>query len=296
MSEPAVGAAPPPQPKPSRRPPTTRLPAAAFLLSIIAALALAIVYWQGGQPQAEGILLSVALGGIGVGVIAWAHRFLPPGPDVEERPLTASSDEELERLDRELIGSEEEIGRRRVLVRLFGAALGALGLAALFPLRSLGPRPGRGLRTSPFTSGDHLVTEQGERVRPGDIAADGVITVFPEHKVSDADASTLLIHLRPGQNRPRPGRDDWSVDQLVAYSKICTHAGCPVGLYQAQRGLLLCPCHQSTFEVADGCRPVFGPAARSLPQLPLDTDDGGYLIAGGPFSGPVGPAFWDQLR
>jgi len=272
------------------------VPAAAFVLSIVAALVLAVVYWQGGQPQAEGILLFVSLGGIGVGVVSWAHRFLPPGPDVEDRPLTASSEAELERLDRELVGSEEEIGRRRVLVRLFGAALGALGLAALFPLRSLGPRPGSGLKTSPFSAGDHLVNEQGERVQPGDVATDGFITVFPEHKVDDADASTLLIHLRAGQNHPRPGREDWAVDQLVAYSKVCTHAGCPVGLYQAERGLLLCPCHQSTFEVADGCRPVFGPATRSLPQLPLETDVSGYLIAGGPFSGPVGPAYWDQQR
>ena len=95
---------------------------------------------------------------------------------------------------------------------------------------------------------------------------------------------------------PREGREDWTVENIVAYSKICTHAGCPVGLYQAELGLLLCPCHQSTFDVLEWARPVFGPAARSLPQLPLALDDDGYIIATGDFSGPVGPGFWDRGR
>jgi ubiquinol-cytochrome c reductase iron-sulfur subunit len=272
------------------------VPAAAFVVSIVAALALAAVYWQGGQPQWEGILLAVSLGGIGIGLISWAHRFLPPGPDEEAREPTASSTEELERLETDLEAGEEAMGRRRLLVRLLAGAAAALGVAALFPLRSLGPRPGRGLKASPFTKGTALVNEDNERVRPDDVATDGFITVFPEDDLANANGPTLLIHTRPGQSTPRPGRADWAVDGLVAYSKICTHAGCPVGLYQAQRGLLLCPCHQSTFDVDDGCRPVFGPATRSLPQLPLAVDDEGYLIANGSFSGPVGPGFWDQNR
>ena len=181
-------------------------------------------------------------------------------------------------------------------MRLLAGAAGALGLAALFPIRSLGPRPGAGLKASPFSAGDHLINEQGERVRPEDVAVDGFITVFPEDNLQDANAPTLLIHTRPGQNVPRSGREDWAVDDLVAYSKICTHAGCPVGLYQAESGLLLCPCHQSTFDVGDGSRPVFGPATRSLPQLPLALDDDGYLMASGEFSSPIGPGFWNQLR
>ena len=91
-------------------------------------------------------------------------------------------------------------------------------------------------------------------------------------------------------------REGWTVDGIVAYSKLCTHVGCPVGLYQATSGLLLCPCHQSTFDVMDGAEPVFGPAARPLPQLPLDVDGDGYLIATGDFSDPVGPGFWDRGR
>jgi ubiquinol-cytochrome c reductase iron-sulfur subunit len=276
--------------------PTTRVPVIAFVVSILAALGLTFVYWRGGQPQWEGALLCLSLGGIGVGVISWAHRFLPAGPDEEPREQVASSEAALAALDADLIAGEEEFGRRRLLVRLLAGAAGALGLAALFPIRSLGPRPGAGLKASPFTAGDHLINEQGDRVTPEDVAIDGFITVFPEDNLTDSNAPTLLIHTRPGQNVPRPGREDWAVDDLVAYSKICTHAGCPVGLYQAASGLLLCPCHQSTFDVGDGCRPVFGPATRSLPQLPLTLDDDGYLMASGDFSSPIGPGFWNQLR
>jgi ubiquinol-cytochrome c reductase iron-sulfur subunit len=96
--------------------------------------------------------------------------------------------------------------------------------------------------------------------------------------------------------RPRPGRENWAIDGVVAYSKLCTHTGCPVGLYQAEAGLLLCPCHQSTFDVLDGARPVFGPAARALPQLPLGRNDRGELVALGDFSSPVGAEFWDRDR
>jgi ubiquinol-cytochrome c reductase iron-sulfur subunit len=272
------------------------VPVIAFVVSILAALGLTFVYWRGGQPQWEGALLCLSLGGIGVGVISWAHRFLPAGPDEEPREQVASSEAALAALDADLIAGEEEFGRRKLLVRLLAGAAGALGLAALFPIRSLGPRPGAGLKASPFTDGDHLIDEQGDRVRPEDVAIDGFITVFPETNLQDANAPTLLIHTRPGQNVPRPGREDWAVDDLVAYSKICTHAGCPVGLYQAASGLLLCPCHQSTFDVGDGCRPVFGPATRSLPQLPLTLDEDGYLMANGEFSSPIGPGFWNQLR
>ncbi|HYZ98784.1 MAG TPA: Rieske 2Fe-2S domain-containing protein, partial [Acidimicrobiales bacterium] len=142
-----------------------------------------------------------------------------------------------------------------------------------------------------------VVSEDGSLLRPEDLAPDGVVTVWPEGHTDDADAPTLLIRTRPDQDfRPKAGREDWTVDGIVAYSKLCTHVGCPVGLYQAESGLLLCPCHQSTFDVLRGAKPVFGPAARSLPQLPLAVDDEGFLVAAGDFSGPVGAGFWDRGR
>jgi ubiquinol-cytochrome c reductase iron-sulfur subunit len=143
------------------------------------------------------------------------------------------------------------------------------------------------------------VREDGSPVRADELPVDGVLTVFPDGHTDAGDSPTLLIRTRTNQEfefEPREGRESWTVDGVVAYSKLCTHTGCPVGLYQADEGLLLCPCHQSTFDVYDGARPVFGPAARSLPQLPLAADDEGYLVATDDFSDPVGPGFWDRGR
>ncbi|MGH9113741.1 MAG: ubiquinol-cytochrome c reductase iron-sulfur subunit, partial [Acidimicrobiales bacterium] len=190
------------------------------------------------------------------------------------------------------------LGRRRVLVATAGGACAALGVALLFPIRSLGPRPGSGLKRTAFRGGGRrVVREDGSPVRPDDLPVDGLVTVWPDGHTDDADAPTLLIRVRPDQGfEPRDGREGWTVDGIVAYSKLCTHVGCPVGLYQTELGLLLCPCHQSTFDVLHGAKPVFGPAARSLPQLPLAVDEDGYLIATGDFSDPVGPGFWDRGR
>ncbi|MGH2477391.1 MAG: ubiquinol-cytochrome c reductase iron-sulfur subunit, partial [Candidatus Limnocylindrales bacterium] len=156
----------------------------------------------------------------------------------------------------------------------------------------------RGFKQTAYKGGDiRVVDENGMPVRPRDLPVDGFITVWPDGHTDDADASTLLIHFRRDQDfQPRAGREDWTVDDIVAYSKLCTHVGCPVGLYQAELGLLLCPCHQSTFDVMRHAKPIFGPAARSLPQLPLALDDDGFIIATGDFSGPVGPGFWDRGR
>jgi ubiquinol-cytochrome c reductase iron-sulfur subunit len=274
-----------------------RAPAIAFGLAIIAALALAVVYWRGGQPQAEGILLAVVLGGIGAGLALWAKRFMPHGPFEEERGQIASSEEDIAAFLDDLNHGEEGMARRGFLAKMALGALGALGVAALFPIRSLGPRPGSGLKETPFKAGNlRLVNENGQLVQASRLAVDGVITCYPEGFVGEADSPTLLIHLRPGENRPAPGREDWAPNDLVAYSKLCSHMGCPVGLFQAQSGLLLCPCHQSTFDVPDHATPIFGPATRSLPQLPIRIDAEDHIVATADFSSPVGPGFWDRDR
>jgi ubiquinol-cytochrome c reductase iron-sulfur subunit len=274
-----------------------RAPAIAFTVAIVAALVLAAVYWRGGQPQVEGILLALVLGGIGAGMALWAQRFMPHGPFEEERGEIASSEEDIAAFLEDVDHGSAGIARRGFLATLAAGALGALGVAALFPIRSLGPRPGKGLKETPFALGPkRLVNEQGRLVKADELAVDGFITCYPEGFVGAADAPTLLIHLRPGQNIPKPGREDWAPNDLVAYSKLCTHMGCPVGLYQARAGLLLCPCHQSTFDVGDHANPIFGPAANSLPQLPIRIDDDGYVVNTGDFSAPVGPGFWDRDR
>lgn len=138
------------------------------------------------------------------------------------------------------------------------------------------------------------MTRDGDPLRPADVAVGSMVTVFPEGDRSPGDAQTVLLRLEEGANRPREDRDGWTPDGCIAYSKVCTHAGCPVGLYDVTRQQLICPCHQSTFEVTDGARPSFGPATRSLPQLPLDVDGDGYLIARGDYSDPIGPAWWSR--
>jgi ubiquinol-cytochrome c reductase iron-sulfur subunit len=272
--------------------------AACFVVAMAAAIALAAVYWEGGQPQAEGVLLAVALGGIGVGIVLWAKHFMPADEVEEARHPMASSEEDVAAFAADFQAGESSLRSRRILVATAGGACAALGVALLFPIRSLGPRPGRGLKETPYRGGGkRVVREDGSAVRPDDLEVEGFITGWPEGHTDAADASTLLIRFGADQGfEPRPGREDWTVGNVVAYSKLCTHVGCPVGLYQSALGLLLCPCHQSTFDVMEGAKPIFGPAARSLPQLPLGLDDEGYIIATGDFSGPVGPGFWDRGR
>ena len=272
--------------------------AACFLFSAAASIALVVVYWRGGQPQLEGSLLALITGGIGAGIIVWAKNAMPNDEVEEERGSLESSPEDVAAFTSDLESGEQSVGRRRLLLVAAGGAFAALGAALLFPIRSLGPRPGKDLKSTPYAGGPkRVVHADGTPVRPEDLSLDSVVTVWPEGHTDAPDAPTLLIHTRPDQRFvPRPGRESWTVDGIVAYSKLCTHVGCPVGLYQAQAGLLLCPCHQSTFNVLDGARPIFGPAARSLPQLPLAVDANGYLIATADFDSPVGPGFFDRDR
>jgi ubiquinol-cytochrome c reductase iron-sulfur subunit len=273
--------------------------AAAFVVATCCALALVAVYVLGGQVQAEGALLLGTLGGIGVGIVAWAKYFMPEEEAIEERHDLESTPEQIAEFRETYEEGERALGRRWLLFGTAAGAIGALVVALLPPIFSLGPRP-KGLRHTAYgkgttTKGVRLVTADNKPVKAAAVAENGVITCFPEDHVDDANAPTLLI--RPDAPvAARHGRESWTPDGLVAYSKLCTHVGCPVGLYQAKSHLLLCPCHQSTFEVLNGAKPVFGPATRALPQLPLEIDSEGYVRAKGDFSSPPGPGFWDRAR
>jgi ubiquinol-cytochrome c reductase iron-sulfur subunit len=271
-----------------------RLAALAFVLSALASLGLAVVYVLGGQPQLEGILLGVGLGGLAVGLIAWAKHLMPTGPFVQARKVRLGRATELEEVAEQLDESVATIGRRRFLGRLLAVSLGAFGIAAVFPIRSLGTRPGRSLFHTSWRKGSRAVTDAGQAIRPADVPVDGVLTVFPEGAIGREDSQTLLIRLPVGDYRPLPGREGWAPGDVVGFSKICTHAGCPVGLYRADSKELYCPCHQSVFEVLDGARPAAGPATTPLPQLPLDVDAEGYLVARSDYTEPVGPGFWNR--
>jgi ubiquinol-cytochrome c reductase iron-sulfur subunit len=274
----------------------TRWIGASFGASAVASLGLAVVYFAGGQPQLEGALLGVALGGITIGLGLWAKKLLPVGPFVEARELVPHQAETRPEAEEAFYAGAGAIERRGFLAKMLGAALGALGLAALFPIRSLGTSPGRSLFNSAWTEGARLVTRTGIALGPGDLEIGGVLTVFPENRTDAADAQTLLIRLEEGEYDPPPGREDWAPQGFVAFSKVCTHAGCPVGLFQPETRELFCPCHQSVFEVLKAAAPSAGPATRPLPQLPLSIDPDGFFVAQGDFSEPVGPGFWDRGR
>lgn len=280
-----------------------RAAAIALTISTLAALGLAAVYVAGGQPQAEGALLALCLGGIGVGLGLWGkdiggtHR--EPGDEAAvvtaDRPELPSEAALREDVVASLDRGGRALGRpdrRRFLGRFFAAAAGALGLAALFPLRSLGPTPGGALRRTAWREGTRA-TVDGQPVKAADLAVGSVLTVFPGDDTSE-DSATVLIRVEADRLDLPSGREDWAPDGLVAYSKICTHVGCPVGLYQETTHELLCPCHQSTFDVLRGARPVFGPATRSLPQLPIAIDDEGFVVARSDYEEPIGPGFWNR--
>lgn len=267
----------------------------ALVASMLASVGLLVVYIGDiGGAQVEGLLLAVALGGVGAAIVIWAIALLQKPLETEERHQLASPPE-VRAAASDALGAGE-ITRRRMLVRLLAGAGSLLAAALVLPAFSLGPEPGRALFVTGWRKGVRVVDEDGAPIRVTDLVLDTVRTVFPEGEVGRPDSQTLLIKLRPQDLRLPDGRDAWAPDGAVAYSKICTHAGCPVGLYRAQARQLLCPCHQSTFDVVRGAVPVFGPAARPLPQLPLDVNADGELIARDGFPEPVGPSFWNATH
>jgi ubiquinol-cytochrome c reductase iron-sulfur subunit len=268
--------------------------AVCLALSILAALGLFVVYAAGGQTQAEGALLALALGGVGAGLLLWAKRLMADIPHETQPRHTAPSPAELESAAEAIEDGVDEIRRRRFLTRMLIGAAGALGLAALFPIRSLGQAPGDSLLVTDWTAGARLVTADGELVTVDTLETNSFTTVFPEGFVGAADSQAVLIRVEPDQLQLPPDRAAGAPDGFVVYSKICTHAGCPLGLYLAATQELRCPCHQSTFDVLDGARPVYGPAPRPLPQLLIEIGDDGVLRATGDFTEPVGPSFWDM--
>jgi ubiquinol-cytochrome c reductase iron-sulfur subunit len=268
------------------------LAAGLFGLTGLTGLLLLVVYVLGGQPQVEGILLGVALGSLGIGIVLWAQDLMDTPEVVEERHSAASSPADAADFQAALT-EEAGFSRRRLLVGALLAAFAGLGAALAVPILSLGPAPGAEQFFTSWRTGKRLVRADGTAVRADDLALDSLETVFPEGATGAADSQALLIRVPPDVLRLEPDRAGWAPDGFVAYSKICTHAGCPVGLYRATERQLICPCHQSTFDVPTGATPVFGPAGRPLPQLPIRREADGTFTALSDFDAPVGPSFWN---
>lgn len=257
-------------------------------------------FWINAQPWKLGATLGGGMLFVGVGLVAWGKYLMPRGPFVEERHVLANSEADRDAFAAAIVErGGDVIKRRKLLGGLLGGGLGIFGVVAMFPLlRSLGPLPKSTLDHTDWTKGSFVVDQTGRRVSVGDLAIGSIVTVFPEG-TQDTDRGqavdqTVLIRISNQDFTTLKGRETWGPAGYVAYSKLCTHLGCPVGLYEQQLQLLVCPCHQSMFNVTTGAIPQFGPAPRPLPQLPLYVDSQGFLRSQRDYHVPVGPGFWER--
>jgi ubiquinol-cytochrome c reductase iron-sulfur subunit len=270
-----------------------RLVLLAFAIAFLAGIALLLVYALGGQTQVEGLLLMLCLGGIGVGIVLWGQRLMPTQVHIEARGSVATTPDELVRFE-DALTEEAGFSRRKVLIGALLGAFAGLAAALAIPVLSLGPAPGRSLFETAWRRGRRLVVPGGDPNDLAEMPVGGVLTVYPDGDDSDPNAATLIIRVDPAELQLDPERAEWAPDGFIAYSKICTHAGCPVGLYRAAQHVLICPCHQSEFDVRRGAQPISGPAARPLPQLPIARQADGAFVALDDYPEPVGPSFWDM--
>ena len=268
----------------------------------------------GASNVALGATLGLALLCIGVGTIQWAGKLMADAEITEMRHTAASPPEDREEtLEALRVGTEESGIARRPLIRnsLLGA-VGALGLPAVLALRDLGPLPGNSLTHTVWKKGMRVVQDvDGAPIKPADMEVGQLVNGEPavffeenaagepvyegvELQAEKAKAAVIIVRMQPDDIKPWPGRENWGVDGILCFSKICTHVGCPISLWEQQTHHLLCPCHQSTFDLADNGRVIFGPAARHLPQLPMAVDSDGYLVATSDFTEAVGPSFWER--
>lgn len=263
-----------------------------------------------------GLCLGLALLCIGVGAIQWSRKLMSDHEIVEFRHPAASSDEDrteaLAALDEGI--EDAGIGRRPLVRNSLLGAMAFLGLPAIVVLRDLGPLPGDKLAHTVWEKGMRVVQDvDGAKIKASDMEIGQLVNAEPEVffevdeegellfegaklQAAKAKAAVILVRMHPDDITPVAGRENWGVNGILCYSKICTHVGCPISLWEQQTHHLLCPCHQSTFDLADNGKVVFGPAARHLPQLPLSVDSEGYLIATSDFTEPVGPSYWERDR
>ncbi|RLK49630.1 ubiquinol-cytochrome c reductase iron-sulfur subunit [Microbacterium telephonicum] len=264
-----------------------------------------------------GLGIGLALLAIGLGAIHWSKAIMSDKEFIEPRHATRGRDTTREAAVQAFRDANEESGfGRRTAIR--GSLIAAL-VASIVPgitlFRGLAPHnsEAKPMAGDPVALLSHTMWKEGERlahdpsgepIRAADLTLGSAVHVIPEsladlshhdgYLEEKAKAIVLLMRLLPEQLVEEEDRKDWSYDGIVAYSKVCTHVGCPVALYEQQTHHLLCPCHQSQFDVERGAAVIFGPAARPLPQLPITVDAEGYLVARSDFTEPVGPSFWER--
>ncbi|WP_340538608.1 cytochrome bc1 complex Rieske iron-sulfur subunit [Nocardioides sp. GXZ039] len=266
-----------------------------------------------------GVFLGLALLFIGFGIIQWARKLMGDQEIVEMRHLAASSAEDrtatVEAL--ELGIDESGFKKYKMVRRSLLMAVGLLGAPAVVMLRDLGPLPQQVENASKGTGLNHtlwgvggtvrvLRDVVGTPIRASDLQIGDLVNAVPDGifqlhgtalQEAKAKGAVIVVKMSPDEIVSQQGGDeDWSVNGIVVYSKICSHVGCPISLYERTTHHVLCPCHQSTFDLADSAKVVFGPAARHLPQLPLGVDEEGFLVATKDFQEPVGPSYWERDR
>lgn len=281
----------------------------AFIASYVIFPVDKIVYiWPFGHVSALnfslGTTLGLALFCIGAGAVHWARTLMSDQELVDERhPIEAPPEVKAKVLADFAAGAEESGFGRRKLIRntLFGA-LAMVPLSGVVLLRDLGPLPEDKLRHTLWARGKQLINmNTHEPLRPEDVAVGSLTFAMPEgltehdhsFQTEIAKAALMIVRIQPEDIKDKRELE-WSHEGIVAFSKICTHVGCPISLYEQQTHHVLCPCHQSTFDLSDGARVIFGPAGHALPQLRIGVNDEGFLEALGDFDEPVGPAFWER--
>ncbi len=301
---------------------------AMFTASALASIAFVVAYYV-IDPEARatvvgigpvslynmvlGLTMGISLLGIGMGAVHWAKTLMPDEEISEERHPQASPEEDRDAVAWHLSHGwrSSQLNRRTALLGSAGGALGLFALPLVIPVvAGLGPRPRGELFVTNWEAGTRLMIDpSGAPIRAADVTQGSVFHVMPDgftgpaaHELDPNELLTakakdqiILVKLDPAKIRSQKQRD-WGYDGIVAYSKVCTHVGCPVALYEQQTHHLLCPCHQSTFDMTDDCKVIFGPAKRPLPQLPITVDDEGYLVAADGFQEPVGPSFFERER
>jgi ubiquinol-cytochrome c reductase iron-sulfur subunit len=284
------------------REPDRRAENATFVLllcTMLAAAGFIALYIANPDTQFLGATIGLALVFLAAACLVAGKRVVPQIEGEKERPELEHVQEQEEVLAVIAQGGAG-VSRKRFFLLAGGGAVGVLGAALLTPALSCGPEANRILSRSPWRRGILLVTESDEPIAAAGIVVGELVTAFPAAADKEDIASpVIVVRVRPDELDLPPERQGWAPDGLLAYSKICTHAGCAVSEYRyplydptAPGPAVVCPCHYSTFSVTDGGNRIFGPAGRALPQLPLEVDGDGNLVAAGDFSGRPGPSWW----
>jgi ubiquinol-cytochrome c reductase iron-sulfur subunit len=274
------------------------LTVAALGCATLAAAAFVVVYVVRPDTQLLGLTLGLAFAFLGTAAIIAGKRVVRQDKIAEDYPEFGDAAAQ-GRVVATVAEGAEGISRRRLIAGATATAGVTLGAALALPLASLGPNVGQQIANTPWRRGRRLVTEDGMPLRIDDVVEGTFFTAFPDGADrKDLGAPVIVVRVAPERLQLAPDRRGSAPDGVIAFSKICPHAGCAVSMYRhpsyqpagAPPDALICPCHYSTFDPALGGKRLFGPAGRALPQLPLAVDTDRVLVAGGDFFDPVGPS------